>query len=399
MGTVALVLPVPVLSVICLESDSAVNNTGAGALRLPTPVLGASGITAAGPAAVVLPLPTPVLQAKGLTPVAGYVGMTFPSPHVVATGKTGSAGAVALTLPMPVLAAAGPNSGVLTLPVPVISAAGRSGYVGSVGMTLPMFALAAAANEPFVGSTKLTLPMLTLTVGSILGGATQVALALPRPVLASQGLTGLTGAVELSLPMLALAANGYGPMIGAGVLALPSLYMCASGTTVSQTSDANGDIKAIVLNTQTGALSQFCNFHFNSFANFNGVCLAASDDGLFTLTGDTDNGVAIPAAARIGLTDFGTSYSKRIDRCYVGYRADGDMILRVVTDETQQRDYLLPAYSGAMNLHGNHVKIGRGTQARYWQFELRNIAGSNFQLNAMELKPTKLRRRIGGGDA
>jgi hypothetical protein len=50
-------------------------------------------------------------------------------------------------------------------------------------------------------------------------------------------------------------------------------------------------------------------------------------------------------------------------------------------------------------LHGNHVRLGKGLEARYWQFEVRNQGGAYFDLNTIELKPTKLRRRVGGRDA
>jgi hypothetical protein len=70
----------------------------------------------------------------------------------------------------------------------------------------------------------------------------------------------------------------------------------------------------------------------------------------------------------------------------------------VFTDEVTQRDYLLTA-TGKSGLHGNHVRLGKGLVARYWQFEVRNQGGAAFELNAIELKPTQLRRRVGGGDA
>jgi hypothetical protein len=152
------------------------------------------------------------------------------------------------------------------------------------------------------------------------------------------------------------------------------------------------------MQTQTRGLWQYTNWPFNSMARFNGVYLGASAEGLFVLAGETDNGAFIQAAARTGITDFGTSHLKRIDKCYVGYRTTGDCVIRVITDQVNVRDYLVTKY-GQDGLHGNHTRIGRGVQARYWQFEIRNTLGCRFEFNAIELKPTGLRRRIGGGDA
>jgi len=152
------------------------------------------------------------------------------------------------------------------------------------------------------------------------------------------------------------------------------------------------------MHTEAQALSQYDNFPFNSFARLGNVYLGASDEGVFAIGGDTDDGAIIAAAARVGISDFGTSLLKRVDRAYIGYRTDGNLIMRVITDEVNQRDYLVEA-SGASGLHGNHVRIGRGLRARYWQFEILNQNGADFELNMIELKPTRLHRRIGGGDA
>jgi hypothetical protein len=87
-----------------------------------------------------------------------------------------------------------------------------------------------------------------------------------------------------------------------------------------------------------------------------------------------------------------------VERVYVGYRAANEMVLRVRTDELTVRDYRVPS-NGWAGLHGTHVKLGRGVEARYWQFEIRNKEGGDFSLNVLECKPIKLARRVGGRDA
>jgi hypothetical protein len=152
------------------------------------------------------------------------------------------------------------------------------------------------------------------------------------------------------------------------------------------------------MHTEKQAFTTYTNFPFNSFAKFNDVWLGAADGGLFVLAGATDDGTFIDAAVRVGITDFSTSHLKRVARMYVGYRADGDMQLNVTTDENQTRSYALRS-TGNSGIHGNHVRIGKGLKARYWQFELQNVDGADFELNTMEIKPDVLKRRIGGGDA
>jgi hypothetical protein len=207
------------------------------------------------------------------------------------------------------------------------------------------------------------------------------------------------GTCTLTLPTPQLCAEGGPIATGSVTLVLPMLILQATGQAVPADEADAAAMSALVMNTQTGALSQYVNYPFNSMAMFNGVYLGASAEGLFVLaSGDLDNATFIQAAAKLNTTDFGTSFLKRIDRCYVGYRADGNLTLRVYTDEVNIRDYVIEAY-GKEGLHGNHTRIGKGLAARYWQFELRNQNGADFQLNALELKATQLRRRIGGGDA
>jgi hypothetical protein len=307
---------------------------------------------------------------------------------------------VALTLPTPVITAHSANTVTLKLPTPTLTVSARTGQVGYVQLVLPTPVIAAAGKIPYTGSVQLVEPKPVLNVSGTVGSVAKVALTLRGIALAAEGATGTIGSVRLVLPVPVFDAQGYQQGIGRVSLTLPMLILQATGqvsNVVSGTPDGNV-FPAITMNTETGALSNYTNWPFNSLAQFNGAYLGASAEGLFVLTGDTDNNTFIQAAARVGITDFGTSYLKRIDRSYVGYRTDGDLVLRVFTDEVNVRDYLITQY-GKSGLHGNHTRIGKGLAARYWQFEIRNQNGAQFQLNALELKPTHLRRRIGGGDA
>jgi hypothetical protein len=40
------------------------------------------------------------------------------------------------------------------------------------------------------------------------------------------------------------------------------------------------------------------------------------------------------------------------------------------------------------------VKIGKGLRSRYWQFELVNIDGADFDLDTIEFHPVLLTRRV-----
>jgi hypothetical protein len=390
-GNVSLALPLPTLGVIGLESDTTANIMGGVNLSLPTPVFSAG---ASVNVSVALTLPTPTLTAAASTPIATHVALALPTPKLAVAAKTATAAHVALVLPTPTLSVALPNTTCLTLPTPKLSIVARTGVVGRSALALPTPSIAATASTENASAVRMALPVLHLAATATTGAAVGVNLALPRLALAAEGFTGTVGEVTIALPALELDAGGYGEHVAEVELTLPLLIMQATATS----GGAGPALPAITMHTETLALAQYDNFPFNSFARFGSMYLAASDQGLFMLGGDVDNGALIKAAARVGITDFGTSFLKRVDRSYVGYRTNGDLVVRVYTDEVDARDYLLQA-TGRLGLHGNHFRIGKGLRARFWQFEVTNVNGADFTLDSIELKPTQLRRRIGSWDA
>lgn len=155
------------------------------------------------------------------------------------------------------------------------------------------------------------------------------------------------------------------------------------------------DTYTFAINTKSSGLSEYTNFPFNSFAGFGQTYLAAADDGLYELAGDTDDGANIAAAIRTGLLDFGSSLSKRMPRAYLGYTSTGNLVLKVVhSDQGVLREdwYELTTTQGAPDTR--RFKLGRGPKARYWQFELVNANGADFDVDTLRLYPLILERRI-----
>ena len=207
-----------------------------------------------------------------------------------------------------------------------------------------------------------------------------------------QGLTGAAGTLDRVTEELTRGFGGYSPAIGQAARTLRLFQRVMGGST------AVSDPIVLSMNTERQALTQYSNYAFNSFAKFNGVFLGASDAGVFELNGADDAGTGISAIARTGTTTFGTSHQKRVDRAYIGYRADGELRLRVITNETVAHDYAVN-YRAISGIHGARVPIGKGLKSRYWQFELQNVGGADFEVDEIEIKPIVLRRRIGGQDA
>lgn len=329
---------------------------------------------------------------------SGYAGVIDTSfnltldPVLAITGSPGVIGGVNAALPSVEIAILSENQAALVLPAPTVSIAAYTGATGFVSVQLPLAASEIIGEVPFTATSSLAvLPQVSIS-GEV-GGNASVVNTLRALSLAAEGYTGAVGGVAVTLPIYEMSVAGTGPLIGQVTLTLPMLVMQATGASRAVSPGANASTYA--LNTMTSALTQYENYGFNSFARFNGVYLGAKDDGIFALSGADDASVAIDAYARVGVTDMGTSKLKRVDRCYVGYKADGDMVLRVTTEDSEVRDYRIGA-TGYGHMYTNVVKLGRGLEARYWQFELRNQNGSNFELDTMEMLPIPLRRRLWG---
>jgi hypothetical protein len=376
--------PAPTLSIIGWENDATV--FGGVALSLPVP-----SVSTGDQAGSTLSLPLPSITCQGLVGNIDALETALSiSPILSVAGSPGVGGSVTMTLPSLRLVSNDPDAIGISLPAPRLVIQAQTGFVGTVTFRAPAPSIATIGNAPFIATSALSISPRISIQGAVGSGA-DVALTLRRLALAASGYTGTVGRVNVTLPIVDLSAAGYEAQIGTANLSIPMLVLQATGYETLVAPGANAS--TVVMHTETQAVTRYTNYQFNSFARFNGVYLGAKDDGIFALTGASDNGVLIQAAARVGITDFGTSHLKRVDRVYVGYKTDGDMILRVTTEDKSVRDYRMRSL-GLAGDHTNIVKFGRGLEARYWQFELRNENGADFELDAMELKPFVLKRRL-----
>lgn len=152
------------------------------------------------------------------------------------------------------------------------------------------------------------------------------------------------------------------------------------------------DFTVYVMNTNSNALSTYKGWDFNSMAKIGGRYYGASQDGLFLLEGDTDNGTAIDASILTVSTDFGTQQQKQMSYAMLGLSQTGDMYLRVVHEDNPTYTYKLTTSDQTMR--NARVVIGKGMSTRYWQFELLNENGADFELESVTFYPVVMTRRI-----
>lgn len=146
-----------------------------------------------------------------------------------------------------------------------------------------------------------------------------------------------------------------------------------------------------------GAASEYRNFPFNGFAAFDGKYYGTTSDGLYLLEGEDDAGDPIEASIKTTLMDFGTGVLKRIPDVYVAFVGSDKLMLKVVTTgqrgEQVETIYTSDVPAGTA-LHNGRIRIGQGLKSRYWQFELSNVDGAEFEIDEMAWRPMTLDRRL-----
>jgi hypothetical protein len=151
-----------------------------------------------------------------------------------------------------------------------------------------------------------------------------------------------------------------------------------------------------VVNTEgANPITKYTNFPFNSFTQFAGRNIVAGEGGLYELGAESDDGQPIAASFKTMMIDFGSSVMKRVQTAYIGYTATGRLILRVhaVTDG-KLREHWFEATPRTADAPRQHVRqLGRGLASRYWQFELVNVDGADFDVDKIEFHVIALSRR------
>jgi hypothetical protein len=169
---------------------------------------------------------------------------------------------------------------------------------------------------------------------------------------------------------------------------------------ISMFSTANGDSllpgdvsqhTAWVANAETNGFTRYENFQFNSFAKIDGEYYGCRDDGIYKLEGVDDAGEPVQSMLSLGKQMFKSTAFKKVHNCYIGVASDGVMYLKVIVEG---EEYLYSSRRSDMNLMTQRVDLGRGLRATFYEFELYNADGEDFEINNIEFLVAPLTRRI-----
>lgn len=151
----------------------------------------------------------------------------------------------------------------------------------------------------------------------------------------------------------------------------------------------NGSFSTWVMNTRSAGVTEYENFDFNSFMPIGNRYIGASEEGLFELSGDTDDGEDIIASVKGGYLQFGGTQLSRLKEAYIAATGEGRMILKVRTKDGEEYVYEVDTRDG----RSTRFHMGKGQRSRYFAYELIS-AGQDFDLDTLEFVPIVVQRRV-----
>lgn len=342
----------------------------------------------------------PSLRAKQVSGAKGRL------PLLAVTGSDRTYGAAALTLPRVSSAAEGgmttPSFSSSTGLILTLTGGG-TGLTGTIGQVDGAISpLRGLASEGPYGESAVTLPTLSAfgfeegEVTSFFPVATSdVRFTVLRSVVAV-GFN-VRSEPEVFFSVSAIASAEHLKFITesdvdfAVTSALTAAFSAHSTSGAWFRSITDEVVETWVINADTGAVSRYEGYEFNSFAKIGQGYYGMKEDGLYLL--DKGDGVVesdVFAAVSLGKQTFGTSARKRISNVYVSGRSETRMQLRVLAGD---EEYVYAARASAENMQTQRIDTGKGLVANYLEFDLIN-EGGEFEVDSIEFAVTPTSRRI-----
>lgn len=144
-------------------------------------------------------------------------------------------------------------------------------------------------------------------------------------------------------------------------------------------------MNTIVMNTLTGAVSEYTGFGFQSITPTH----AGSATGLFAFESDRDMGLPIVARIQTGKPQWQTGLKKYLDKAFFGLKGVGTFRFHV---DGENDNYVYPIIASAKG--ESRSQPGRGIRETYLSYGFSNPSGQAFFLDSIEvLQSTSNTRR------
>jgi hypothetical protein len=276
---------------------------------------------------------------------------------------------------------------------------GRTGNARTLRM--PRLTIDTLAYNPPIINGGTGFPVVKIAAGALTGGGgefdgTLPAIKMPSLPYVNAFAGGVSGAAAV-VPVFAALMSGYGEYKGEAAAAIP-LFAVEAMMSFRE----GGGTRAVVLNVNTGALTEYTSFDFNGFCQWGDDYFAEGEGGIYVLGANDDDGVPISCSIRTSKTELkdakgkGESAIKHVPEVYAVVRTPSPFVFKAITDDAEEHAYLsestAPSRTG--RTAPERIKLGKGARGRYWTFAIENTAGAAMEIESFEPEVASLGRRV-----
>jgi hypothetical protein len=141
-------------------------------------------------------------------------------------------------------------------------------------------------------------------------------------------------------------------------------------------------------------VTEYNSYPFNSFCDYHGtgIYIGASEEGIFLLDGDDDNGVKINAAIQTMTEDLWAKVMKRLREGFAVKRG-GPLAVQLILDEGRLNPVTRDLLSVRDVMQEERVKFPHGLKNRFFSTIIKNLGGSDFDLDSLRIFCDEISRR------
>jgi len=274
----------------------------------------------------------------------------------------------------------------------------------SVELDIPAIELSASISQGAVLNLPLEVPVLEVSTAIKSGEKLSASLHVPAVELSLRIAPRNEINATLRIPALGLSGSLISGGVLSGAIEIPPLGLVLTLGHQNQLAFAL-DIpfidpwleirglpafvpirKGFAMNLSHFGVTEYENYPLNSFCDYRGtgIYIGASEEGVFLLDGDDDNGVKINAAIQMGTEDLWKDVIKRLREGFTVIRG-GPLRLQIVLDEGRCDPVIRDLLSVRNVIHEERVKFPHGLKNRFVSFIWRNLGGTDFDMESFRV--------------
>ncbi|MBF0555714.1 MAG: hypothetical protein HQK96_14385, partial [Nitrospirae bacterium] len=277
---------------------------------------------------------------------------------------------------------------------------------GTRVLRMPRFKIDTLVYNPPIINGGANSPVIKLSAGMLTGGGCQCDVRVPAVKMPSlpfvNSHAGGVSAMAAATPAVIVSTSGHGQYKGNAAIAIPLFAIGSLGVETVMSFVQSADSRVIVLNINTGALTEYTAYDFNGFCQWGEDYFAGGDGGIYILGADTDDGVPISCSIKTSKTELKNakgkdeSSIKRVPEVHTVVRTPSPFVFKTITDDGEEHVYLSEFTESAMSgrTAPRRIKLGKGAKGRYWQFAIENTGGALLELESFEPEMAAIGRRV-----